>query len=331
MRNSVDGSDHEWLNRLLAASPEWQHGSVEVLSSTRIGAEYGFSARINRVIARPTGGGSVSFVIKEESVEAVDRELLFHRENGATLRGVVPQCFGGQCLGGGEGVLLLEDVSPAEQGDVLLGCSDEQAKAVVRALARVHGASERSREHSFPAGLPRWPGRPMEPARWADRLARAAKRFPQILPPPLIARLQDLPETAAADLERLWAGPASWLHVDAHLDNVLWRPDGTAVLLDWCNAAIGPPAVDLVRLLTDGIDAGSRPERAAALVSTYKDELESTGVPDVGDIDLPVATVVQSAVEWAGRPQEREPEGRTAAVRENFLRSSCAWFIAPVS
>ena len=98
------------------------------------------------------------------------------------------------------------------------------------------------------------------------------------------------------------------------------------MLLDWCNAAIGPPAVDLVRFLTEGIDAGSRPERAAALVSAYKDELESTGAAGGGDINLPVATVAQSAVEWAGRPEEREPEGRTAALRENFLRSSCAWF-----
>ena len=136
MKDSVDGSDHEWLNRLLEASPEWKHGSVEVLSITRIGAEYGLSGRINRVVARTTGGGSVSLVVKEESGEAVDRELLFHCENGAALRGVVAQCFGG-----GKGVLLLEDVSPAEQGDVLRGCSDEQAKAVVRALARVHGAS----------------------------------------------------------------------------------------------------------------------------------------------------------------------------------------------
>jgi hypothetical protein len=320
MSDGLDGFDHERLNRLLEASPDWEHGAVEVESTTRVGVQYGLSGRISRVVGRTADGRTLSVVVKEESAEAVERELLFHRENGAALRGVVPRCFGG-----GDGVLLLEDVSPADQGDVLRGCSDERAEAVVRALARVHGASWRAREDAFPGGLPRWPARPMEQDRWADRLARAADRFPQHLTPPLVATFRDLTETVAADLEQLWAGPASWLHVDAHLDNVLWRPDGTAVLLDWCNAAIGPPAVDLVRCLTEGIDAGPRPERGAALASAYKDELESTGIAGVGDIDLPVATLVQSAVEWAGRPEECEPRGRTAALRENLLRSSCAW------
>jgi hypothetical protein len=325
MGDGLNGPDHERLSRALAASPDWPHGAVQVVGVTRIGVEHGLSGRSWRVVGRTAAGGLVSFVAKEERPEAVERELLFHREIGHALLGSVPYCFGG-----GDGVLLLEDVSPAEQGDVLRGCSDAQAEAVVRALAVVHGTSWRTSEDAFPALLPRWSPKPMEPARWADRLARAAERFPAILTPALLARLRDLPQSVSRDIDRLRAGPASWIQVDAHLDNVLWRSDGSAVLLDWCDAAIGPPAVDLVRCLTEGIEAASQPERAAALVSVYGDELRRTGVadPDFVDVSSAVTPLLQSAVEWAGRSQEREPEGRTAALRENFLHSACAWVAA---
>ena len=320
MSETLESSERERVRRMLASSPTWPHGPVELVSATRIGIEHGLSGRTFRVVARTPSGDRGSLVVKLERAEAVERELLFHREAGDAARASVPTCFGG-----GNGLLLLEDVSPAEQGDVLRGCSDEQADAVVRALARVHGATWRAGEGAFPAELPRWSVRPLAPERWAERLAFAAKRFPQILTPALLARLRDLHVAAAGD--RLWTGPAAWIQIDAHLDNVLWRPDGTAVLLDWCDAAIGPPALDLVRCLTEGIDGGSQPGRAAALVSAYSDELGLQGITDarVDLLPLAVAPLVQSAVEWAGRPQEREPEGRVAAIRENFIRCACVW------
>jgi thiamine kinase-like enzyme len=86
--------------------------------------------------------------------------------------------------------------------------------------------------------------RPLDRDQWKDHLARAVERYPTIVTPDFSARLDDLPHKIPRTLTELRAGPTSWIDV-AHLDNVLWRPDGSAVLLDWCGAAIGPPAVDL--------------------------------------------------------------------------------------
>lgn len=242
-----------------------------------------------------------------------------------------PACYGGESdRERDRGILVLEDVAPAEQGDVLRGCTDEQAEAVVRVLARIHAAGWRARDDTFPTSFPRWSPQALDPDDWKDRLARVGERYPTIVTPNLSAQLDDLPQELERALADLRAGPSAWIHVDAHLDNVVWRPDGSAVLLDWCGAAIGPPAVDLARTLTEGIDAGSHPERVDALLATYTSELRSGGC-DVSAADSQAALalgsvpLVQSAVGWAGRPGDAETDPRTAALRENFLRSACAW------
>ena len=312
-------------------SSEWLSRTLEgrVISATSIGVEHGFSGRVHRVVAE-TPGGSVSFVVKQDGSDKVERELLFRSHLGERLRDCIARCFGGTSdSASGSGVLVLEDVTPAEQGDVLEGCTHAQAEAVVRALARVHGASWAARDDRIPASLPRWRPAPMEPDAWADRLERARRRFPAILTGSLLAELPDLPEQVASAVEQLTRGPASWIQVDAHLDNVLWRPDGTAVLLDWCSAAIGPPAFDLARFFVEGVVDASQPERVRALMSTYAEERGVQGA-QAGPIELhpgfalALPPLLQGAIGWAGR-QELELTGRPAALCESFLRSLCDW------
>lgn len=310
----------EWLSRMLEG---------RVVSATRIGVDYGFSGRVHRVAAE-TPRGSVSFIVKQDGSAHVERELLFRSHLGERLGDCIAKCFGGESDNkSGSGVLVLEDVTPAEQGDVLEGCTHAQAEAVVRALARVHGASWAARNDRIPPRLPRWRPAPMEPDRWMDRLERTRERFPAILTGSLLAELRDLPEQVAGAVEQLTRGPASWIQVDAHLDNVLWRPDGMAVLLDWCSAAIGPPAVDLARFFVEGVVDASQPERVDALMSTYAEERGVQGA-QAGPIELhpgfglALPPLLQGAIGWAGR-QELELTGRPAALCESFLRSLCDW------
>jgi hypothetical protein len=321
----------EWLRRTLETSPTWPDGAVRVVSATRIGVDYGLSGRIHRVVAE-TRGGPVSFVVKQEGSAQVERELLFRSRFGERLRGCIAECFGGTSDSkSGSGVLVLEDVAPALQGDVLRGCTHAQAEAVVRALARVHGTSWEVQDDLVPPSLPRWRPIPMERDRWADRLGRARERFPEILNRSLLAEVHDLPEEVASSVEQLIRGPASWIHVDAHLDNVLWRPNGTAVLLDWGNAAIGPPPVDLARFFIEGVVDASQPERVGGLVSTYAEELRvqgaRAGLAELqAGLALTLPPLLQGVIGWAGR-EDLELTGRPAAVCENFLRSLCDWLI----
>lgn len=293
--------------------------------SQRIGTGYGLSgSAVYRVEADTSLSGSLSFIAKQEGAEAVERALLFHRSSGTALRGSIPECFGGIVdREAGLSVLFLEDISPARQGDVLSSCTDLEAEAAMRSLARVHAASWTDGRDGGPTGAPRWSARPIDPDVWAERLARVASEFPHIVTPRLAKQLSRLPVEAA--IESLGAGPASWIHCDAHLDNVLFRPDATAVLIDWSGARFGPPAVDLARLLTEGVDAGANRERATKLVAAYADELDAS-VDDARRL-LSDALVLQlqAAVGWAGREERREPQARMNALRQNLLRSCCAW------
>jgi hypothetical protein len=321
----------EWLNAVLNGSGVWPHGAFRVVNATRIGVDYGLSGRIHRVVAETIRGASISFVVKQDRVEEVERELLFRTESGEAVRGCVVECFGGASdWETGHGVLVLEDVYLAVQGDVLRGCTAGQAEAVIRALARVHAATWHGREDAFRPGMPRWRPAPMEPRRWNDAICRARERFPGILTPSVAAGIRDLPDEVATTVERLTHGPTSWIQVDAHLDNVLWRPDGTALLLDWSSAAIGPPAADLARFLTEGVVRASEPERLAALLSTYVEELKARGVAPVGltelrsTVVLALRPLLQAAVGWAGR-EDVELQGRAGSLCENLLQSVCDW------
>ena len=101
------------------------------------------------------------------------------------------------------------------------------------------------------------------------------------------------------------------------------------MLLDWCNAAIGPPVTDLTRFLTEGVIRASEPDRLSALLSAYVRELETYGTRvRLSELEkgfaLALRPLLQGAVGWAGR-EDLELEGRTAALCENFLRSLCSW------
>jgi aminoglycoside phosphotransferase (APT) family kinase protein len=102
--------------------------------------------------------------------------------------------------------------------------------------------------------------RPSERSQAASRLVRFARRTrvplqPEVGTPP---RATSAAEYAGPPYGHEAARPAAWIQADTHLDNILWRLDGSAVILDWCNAAIGPPAVDRAGLLNEGVEPQAR-------------------------------------------------------------------------
>lgn len=320
------------MNKVAERSPEWRHGRVRVRSATRIGASFGLGGgEVYRVHADSEQVGSLSFVLKREGEQAVERALRFHRAVGPHVAGSVPACLGGLVDPFGDtGILLLEDVAPAEQGDVLAGCSAPQALAAVRSLARIHAVSRVATGDEHAEEAPRWEATVATAEVWEDRLSAAATRFPGVLTPPLVDRLHGLSRTMESAIDSLQRSEACWIHGDAHLDNVLFRPDCTAVVLDWSDASIGPAAVDLARLLTEGVNTGAQSELATELITGYANELDARGAKIL--IEDPwqalsdgLAPLAQAAVSWAAREEIREPRVRMRGLQENLLQSVCAW------
>lgn len=312
-----------WLNGVLASSAEWRHGPLHGLVATRIGVEYGFAGRVHRITGTTNDGEPATLVLKEEDRAAVERALVFRRHHADSMGGSIPRLYGSRVDSARPlGVLLMEDIAPGTQGDVLVGCSRAQAESLVDVLARLHAHVPHT------ADLPRWRPRPIDNERWNDTFTRARGRYPGILTSELTGRLVHLPHAVDRALAALGDGPACWIHADMHLDNVRFRLDDSAVILDWANAAIGPPALDIAHLLTEGLDTG-RPEAGLGeWLPFYAEAAARRGAAvDVDELRSSIGWAIwcllSGAVEWAGRTAELPP--RLLDVRENLLRNAVAW------
>jgi hypothetical protein len=103
-----------WLTEVLQTGGDWQEGSIRVLDVTRIGELYGFTGHLHRVSVQAASGRTLTLVVKEETAEAVGRELLVRRHTRDELLDSMPRCYAGAVdHTSGRGVLVLEDVAPA--------------------------------------------------------------------------------------------------------------------------------------------------------------------------------------------------------------------------
>jgi hypothetical protein len=221
----------EWLVQALS---EVLDREVIECSFERIGAAFGLAGETYAVT---TGAASdaVRVAAKFERSEHTARAAWFLRGLGEV--GVVPELMGAW-FDDERGVLMTRLVEPAEQGDVLAGCSPKQARAVLRAIAEIHARNWGARlEHRFPGSL--W-----ETRRWRDRVATASARVPSLFDDEMTHwLLEEFPPALEAALGRLESSPQTGIQLDAHLDNVLWREDGSAVIVDWANACEGQPSI----------------------------------------------------------------------------------------
>jgi aminoglycoside phosphotransferase (APT) family kinase protein len=155
-------------------------------------------------------------------------------------------------------------VSPFYPGQTL-HFGDPIPASVLTTLARVHAATiadppdwlwtcdashidrlQQSSERALDASA-RFKARTPDHAAWAVRLARAASA------PALREAADELPRTLT--------------HGDMHPANILTRADGSPVIIDWGNACLAPPMLDLANI----IELGS-PEWA-----TYVAAYQATG------------------------------------------------------
>jgi aminoglycoside/choline kinase family phosphotransferase len=230
------------------------------------------------------------------------------------------------------GVLLFEDVAPAEQGDVLVGATSAQAEALVDAMAVWHSTFWNSSGHAVLAPFPAW-GEKAEKMTTKTRefLPRFLDLWSGRLPPKETAFAKALPERLPAAYAALAEAPRTVIHDDLHLDNVLFRPDGTPVVLDWTDAKRGPGAVDFARLLVENVTPDARRARQDALALRYAKALAARGVVGYGkdrvlrDAAHFYTVGFAAAVRWAGGPEAYGPDHpRVPLLVESLVRRAGA-------
>ena len=167
----------------------------------------------------------------------------------------VPRLLGGFDTGGDDGwvVMVSEDIDGAHPRTPWV---ESEIDATLAALREVAAALTPA-----PAiGLPRAADLLREDFAGWDRVAAD---HPADLEPWVVDRLPDLRAAAARGLAALATGD-SVAHLDIRADNLLVRPDGRVIIVDWPWACVGPAWLDTVLLALSVVVHGGNADRIVA-------------------------------------------------------------------
>ncbi|MBV9516144.1 MAG: phosphotransferase [Mycobacteriaceae bacterium] len=281
-----------WLSAALSSNGEpVRVDSVEIVpvGTGQTGATY----RISASYAGDPGGFPATFVIKLPVQDDAVRggvalgylsEVAFYTRVAARTAVPTPRCFYSDIAGGGaDFALVLEDMSPAEQGNQIAGSSAAQARLAVTALAGLHGPSWCDPAWlDFPEVAMPMPG----DEQGATGLGDVARMAVEMTLDKLGARIDAADAetaTTAMSLVTPWLmaepGRYALLHGDYRLDNLLFDPGRTRVtVVDWQTMGVGLPARDLSYYTATSLLPELRVTLEDELVDDYYRSLRSYGV-----------------------------------------------------
>jgi hypothetical protein len=215
-----------------------------------------------------------------------EREVKFYNEVGSSLDVRKPHCyFADWNEVGGDIAIVLEDMTPSEQGDQIRGCGIEEARLAVKELSRLHG--------------PRWNDPTLFDIDWMQRRdAEDGVRLHglySLFKPGFLAIYSDaiLAETGQEGLDFVNQleslipvyvaakdEPFTVTHGDYRLDNLLFAttPDGVPCsVVDWQTPGHGNGIGDLAYFIGAGLLPNDRRKHEWELVDLYIEGIESYG------------------------------------------------------
>jgi hypothetical protein len=214
-----------------------------------------------------------------------EREVRFYLDIAPTVDIRVPRCHHGEWhQNSGDFALVLEDMSPAEQGNQITGCSIEHAATAVAELAKLHG--------------PRWDDPTLGDVDWLTRrsgpddVSQLTELWSMVFPgfravyskhlePDQVQLVDRFGDVLGHWIDGRPEGPLAVTHGDYRLDNLLFAtpaggPAVTAV--DWQTPGHGPPVSDLSYFLGAGPVSADRQAHERELVGSYAAALEAYDV-----------------------------------------------------
>jgi hypothetical protein len=277
----------KWLEQALAAPPKSLNaftakpvGTGQMSKSFRIALDWqGHDGPASIIAKCPTSDPSTRAIAMALRCYAL--ELGWYRELNHQIGVACPACLHLESSADEQDfVLLLEDLSPAQQGDQLAGANVAQIEAALRQAARLHApywADPRIADIAWLAPSEASAGmvRMLLPSLFQQFRERYAKRLaPEILEmgDAFVARLENyLAFTPAA---------ATVQHRDFRIDNILFTPSNEdAWIVDWQTLGVGSGVLDVSYLIGTSIaDPTGRAAEEERLVRFYISELEAQGV-----------------------------------------------------
>jgi hypothetical protein len=253
-----------------------------------------------------------------------EREVSFYTSLAADAAILTPRCYAASIDPNGDYVLLLDDLWPHTQGDQVVGCTVEQARAAVEAIAGLHArwwdapppVSDAMPETTV--GLDR-------AERVADALARVWERTRDLvlLPQAVAARIPALVQGYVPLLRRMASGPVTVVHGDYRLDNVFFDPHAprrdAVTAIDWQFICRCRGMYDVGYFIGLDLDPALRRAHERELLAAYLAALRARGVTGYADVeawdDYRRALLLGFAVFLIGAAGE-QPNARMARVHE---------------
>ena len=290
--------DARWLRRALAAGGAPDLPEIRSLAVEEIGGGFGLLGEILRcriTWEEEAEGAPASVVVKLPSpdpksfalcrrLSLYKREYEFYRHVGAQAPVRSPALlYGGFEARSHRFVLLLEDLGGMTPGDQIAGASAEQARTVVRALARLHGSFWNRTGRPPLAGL----HDTFDPKRlrvlqliYLASLAPALDRIDGLF----TGDMRRIVEAYGLCLIDYLAGPAAapvtFTHGDVRLDNLFFGGGEDVAMIDWQVSGIGSGLHDVAYFLGGNIPRELRREIERDALAEYRDIVCGMGAED---------------------------------------------------
>jgi tRNA A-37 threonylcarbamoyl transferase component Bud32 len=270
----------EWLTKALGFP-------VTDFDIAPLGEGVGIMALVSRVRVRSPDRAPVSVIVKFPSPSADNRavahtydmygkEVRFYQKIAPAISMRTPAChYAAFDPTNDDFVLVMEDVGHMRIGDQVAGCTLEEAKRVLSAVAALHAEGwqpdhiEGLASHNNPAQRDGMIGG------WQVGWPVVKERFPDLIPPAALATGDRMPDAVGRLLEEMCREPVCLIHTDVRLDNVFFGDD-EIVFVDWQAVCTSAPEQDVAYFVTQSVAPEVRAQDD--LVKFYHGELTGHGI-----------------------------------------------------
>lgn len=347
---SPDDITPEWLTNVLTKNNIIANARVTSFELESFGLSGGFVGEVVRLhlLYEPTTfKGLPSLVAKFPSSDgstrdnlnqsgAYEREIRFYQELSDCCSLTIPQLYyAATDKNENNHVLLLEDINYARRGDVLKGCSDEQARLAIKNIARFHSLWWDDPELENMAWMQDLSRQPYKEQESFDHLWKLCeKNLAGNIPESFINIVNQSKKHVAAIRLELGKAPKTLTHGDFRLDNMFFK-DGTTkkgmeiIVIDWQFATIGRGVSDVAWFMMYCMNPAKRRMTEMELLKEYHETLLENGVKEytfkkcVLDYRLSMLQLVQRIIP-AGAHLDFTSERGSSVISLVFERTTAA-------
>jgi len=278
----------QWLSTMLATAgfdTRVEGFSMQPIGTGQIGQNIRFTLQY---APGYDDGAPLTLVCKFASDDPVSRatgiavndylkEVLFYQQLASTLDVTLPQIYFSaiELAQPDNFVLVMQDLSPAVQGDQLAGCDSDRAALALSELAGIAG--------------PRWCDPALKTidwlapsantdaaALWNSLMPGFIERYQAQLAPEHLNLIQELGHNFSRyhqrELEHFTVA-----HIDYRLDNMMFGGPNAITIVDWA-PGIGSGAGDAAYFMSTGMDSPQRGACERALLTDYHLRLKNYGI-----------------------------------------------------